>query len=247
MLHGIQRRLAIRAVRAYRTTSHAAAMVLAGQPPLELTAIMYTETYREIRELQRGSQNGMVPTRAVAMVKVHARRRLLAAWSDWLTRPSLAGRRVVDAVSPHLPEWGGLSFRATQVMTGHGGGYLRRIGRERTAECHECGAREAQHTLQDCPTWEAQRRVLTASTGRDLLLPAVVNTILRDEGSWKAFIRFCEEVMSKKEENERIRWGEGPQRRGERRGGRGRQRNDSPPRLLTNADSDNSGDSDDKM
>jgi len=225
ILCGIQRRLAIRAVRAYRTTSHAAAMVLAGQPPLELTAMMYSKTYKEIRELQRESQNGIVPARAVRVVKARARRRLLTAWMDWLSRPGLAGGRVVDAVRPRLAEWvgrswGRLSFRATQVMTGHGcfGKYLRRIGRERTAECYECGAREdsAQHTLQDCSAWQARRRVLTASIGRDLSLPAVVSAILRGEGSWKAFVQYYEVVMLEKEENERVRWGEGPPRGGRR-------------------------------
>jgi len=38
LLHGVQRRVAIRAIRGYRIISHATATALAGQPPLELLA-----------------------------------------------------------------------------------------------------------------------------------------------------------------------------------------------------------------
>lgn len=45
MLRRVQRKLAVRVVRAYRTVSHAAATVLAGWPPLEFLASMYADTY----------------------------------------------------------------------------------------------------------------------------------------------------------------------------------------------------------
>jgi len=217
MLHKVQRRVTQRAIRAYKTTSHAAATVLAGQPPLELLASMRRQVYLEMAELRRGNDGQAPPPRAVKIVRVRARQRLVATWSNWLCRPNVAGKRVVEAVQPRLASWlgrgwGGFTYRATQVITGHGcfGDYLCRIGRERTTRCHHCGAAvdSAQHTLQECPEWAEQRRVLGAVVGNDLSLPAVVDAILGSERSWKSLLAYCEEVMRIKEEAERIRRGE---------------------------------------
>jgi len=60
-LWGVQRRVAIRAIRAYRTTSHAAATVLAGQPPLELLASMRQEVYFGLAELRRANGGDTPP------------------------------------------------------------------------------------------------------------------------------------------------------------------------------------------
>jgi len=213
LLHKVQRRVAQRAIRAYRTTSHATATTLAGQSPLELLASMRKQVYLEMAELRRGK---MPPPRAVKLMRVRARQRLVAAWSNWVCRPSAAGKRIVEAVQPRLVSWlergwGGFTYRATQVFTGHGcfGDYLCRIGRERTTRCHHCGAvmDSAQHTLQECPEWAEQRGVL-AAVGNDLSLPAVVDAILGSERAWKSLLAFCVEVMSAKEEAERARRGE---------------------------------------
>jgi len=66
----------------------------------------------------------------------------------------------------------------------------------------------AQHTLQECPEWAEQRRVLTAVVGQDLSLPRVIESMLGSERSWKGLLAFCEEVLSIKEEAERVRRGE---------------------------------------
>jgi len=218
LLHGVQRRVASRAIRGYRTISHAAATVLAGQPPLELLASMRQEVYCELAELRRRNQ-GLAPLpRAVRLVKVRALQRLLAAWSAWLCRPGMANGKVVQADQPRLVSWleggwGGLAYRATQIITGHGcfGKFLCRIGRERTTRCHHCGAPEdsAHHTFEECSEWAQQRRVLAAVVGDDLSLPAIFDAILGSERSWKALLTFSEEVIRKKEEEEeRARRGE---------------------------------------
>jgi len=223
-MHQVQRRVAQRAIRGYRTISHAAATVLAGQPPLELLASMRQEVYYELAELRRGNQGNAPPPRAVKIVRVRARQRLLAAWSTWLCRPAVAAGRVVQAVQPRLEHWlgrgwGGFTYRATQMITGHGcfGRFLCRIGRERTARCHHCDSLEdsAQHTLSECPAWAEQRRVLVTMVGDDLSLPSLIDAILGSERSWKGLLQFCEEVMRRKEEQERARRGE---QAGNRRG-----------------------------
>ena len=120
----------------------------------------------------------------------------------------------MEAILPCLEEWvgrgwGGLSFHATQVLTGHGcfGEYLCRIGKEPTTCCHHCdGDRDtAQHTLETCPAWAGERGVLVREIGEDLSLPAVVKEIVGRESAWRAFSSFCDRVMSQKEEAERQR------------------------------------------
>jgi len=110
----------------------------------------------------------------------------------------------------------------TQVLSGHGcfGEYLCRIGKERTTECHHCGhSRDsAQHTLEDCGAWAAERAGLVAAVEADLSLSAVIRAMTGRVGAWKAVSSFCGRVMLQKEDAERER-----ERRGER------QRRADPP------------------
>lgn len=62
MLRQIQRRVANRICRGYRAMSWVAVGVLAGVPPCELLACMYSEVYIRVRELQRA---GIIVTDSV--------------------------------------------------------------------------------------------------------------------------------------------------------------------------------------
>jgi len=70
----------------------------------------------------------------------------------------------------------------TQVLSGHGcfGEFLCRISKEHTAECHHCDHPHdsAQHTLEACPAWAAERTDLVVAVGADLSLPAVVGAMV---------------------------------------------------------------------
>jgi len=72
--------------------------------------------------------------------------------------------------------------------------------------CHHCSeVRDtAQHTLEVCPAWDEQRRVLRSIVGEDLSLPAVVSAMLGSEDAWVAMVS-CEQVMLQKEAAERDR------------------------------------------
>jgi len=180
-LRRLQRRVAIRAARGHRTVSHAAATVLAGMPPLELVARMYRDMYRRVRGLR---DNGVqITIRIRRMIKDQARQSLILEWQALLGNPNVSGKRTVEAIRPHLPEWvdrarGGITYRMTHVLTGHGcfGEYLCRIGKERIEECHHCDypCDSAQHTLESCPAWAAERADLVAAVGADLSLPAII-------------------------------------------------------------------------
>nr|XP_012217918.1 PREDICTED: uncharacterized protein LOC105669503 [Linepithema humile] len=216
LLHRQQRRLAIRLIRAYSTTSYAAATALAGLIAAEFLANSYAEFYRRTRDPDRTGRARLLP-RVVARLRTDARRGALEAWQTFLAG-STAGRWTTQAIQPCLPEWAdrrghGIGFHLTQVLTGHGcfGDYLCRIGRECTTRCHHCaaGRDSARHTLEECEAWEGERRVLTAVVGEDLSLPALVNAMLEGEDKWRAVSSFCDKVMFQKEEAERIRKGGG--------------------------------------
>ncbi|XP_061719330.1 uncharacterized protein LOC133526654 [Cydia pomonella] len=135
-------------------------------------------------------------------------------WVQRLERPS-AGSRTIEAVRPVLRDWverrsGVLTFRLTQVLSGHGcfGSYLHKVAqREPTPECHQCGADvdSAQHTLAECPVWGEEREELVAQLGQDLSLPAVVRAMLGSERAWETVLTFCEHVIRDKEAAERER------------------------------------------
>ncbi|KYQ53937.1 hypothetical protein ALC60_07150, partial [Trachymyrmex zeteki] len=74
-------------------------------------------------------------------------------------------------------------------------------------QCHHCDGDQdtAQHTLEVCPAWDAERGDLVAEVGRDLSLPGIVGAMLESERKWCAVSSFCERVMLAKEEAERAR------------------------------------------
>ncbi|XP_026830958.1 uncharacterized protein LOC113563522 [Ooceraea biroi] len=215
-----ERRLAARVVRAYRTVSHRAALVLAGIPPLALAAAGYAESYRRLRRLRE--RGVAVTARAREVLRWQTRRSVLGSWQNQLLTDgpgNTSGRRVVGALGPRLSEWvdrgwGELSFRTTQVLAGHGcfGEYLCRIGKESGPRCHHCVADvdSADHTVMRCPAWSEFRRVLVRDIGEDLSLSGVVGAMLESERKWRAVASFSERVMLRKEAAERERRGEGP-------------------------------------
>ncbi|XP_041973953.1 uncharacterized protein LOC121729496 [Aricia agestis] len=135
-------------------------------------------------------------------------------WEERLLEPRVSVD-LIGAIHPVFREWvdrkkGALSFRLTQVLTGHGcfGRYLCEIvGREETTRCHHCDDERdtAAHTLTACPSWTRQRAALTAAIGPDLPLPALVSAMLSSEQNWRDVEKFAEEVISNKEEAERDR------------------------------------------
>ncbi|XP_012535511.1 uncharacterized protein LOC105836191 [Monomorium pharaonis] len=129
--------------------------------------------------------------------------------------------RRVGVLAPVLVDWldrgwGRVSFRIAQMFTGHGcfGDFLCRIRKESTIRCHHCSmetGEEGDTALYTLAIWERERGVLRARLppGEDLFLGMLVRAMLRDKSTWEAAFSFCETVMSRKEEAERVRRGEG--------------------------------------
>jgi len=134
-------------------------------------------------------------------------------WVLLASRDGASGVRLRDTLLPHLPawvnrRWGGLTFRVTQLLTGHGsfGTYLRKIGKVKSAICLFCGREDdtAAHTLQSCPEWLDERSLLIGAIGPDPELATVIGAISANKDSWVAFASFAETVMRKKEDAERM-------------------------------------------
>lgn len=211
VLRQAQRVLANRAIRAYRTVSGDAACLLAGSLPWDLEARVLTSLF-EWREL--AFDRGQRP--ALREMEGHRSELLQVARGDWALRLQRRGAHwTISAVLPVIQEWlsrehGRLTFRLTQVLSGHGcfGEYLCRVARrEPDGRCHHCTdpVDTAQHTLAVCPAWTAERSALAAAVGGDVSLPAVVKAGVCSETAWDALLTFCEVVMGRKEEAERER------------------------------------------
>ncbi|KMQ86470.1 reverse transcriptase [Lasius niger] len=212
LMQGLQRRLAIRITRAYGTTPLEAALAVSGSLPWDLLAGAYAAMY-EWRDAFR--RRDAVPTPSeVKEARMQFRQLAMAKWKERLAHVRV-GLRAVGAIRPVLEDWvdrrpNGLPFRTVQVLTGHGcfGEYLyEKARREPTSRCHHCDeVRDtAQHTLEVCPSWDEQRRVLRSVVGDDLSLPAVVEAMVGSRDAWSAMISFCESVMMRKEIAERER------------------------------------------
>jgi hypothetical protein len=101
-----------------------------------------------------------------------------------------------------------MTFRLTQLMTGHGcfNRFLRRIGRAPSVGCSHCGPTDelgdeeddAHHTLQRCEVFECDRECLVLTIG-PFDSGDLVRLMLESPANWRAVVTFVEDVMSTKE------------------------------------------------
>jgi len=87
------------------------------------------------------------------------------------------GAAVRGALVGRISAWmtrahGGLTYRMTQVIVGHGcfEAYLHEIRKNESPICRHCRAAidNGVHTLLRCPSWDAERENLFAALGLDL-------------------------------------------------------------------------------
>ncbi|KAL6416348.1 hypothetical protein ACFW04_013547 [Cataglyphis niger] len=118
-----------------------------------------------------------------------------------ILRESQSGWRTYrDAILPHFQEWigrkhGNISFRITQLLTGHGcfGTYLHRIGKVPEPYC-DTAMCKMRKTLQSthwkiCKAWEENRNKLCEKleVNLDMLtLEELIQQVLRSKGKWEA-------------------------------------------------------------
>lgn len=224
-----QRTVALRVVRAYRTVSTEAALLLADMPPVDLLAL---ERSRIKRRLAEGPPPGQ-PLVSKASIKREERRATLRLWNgqwirstkaDWTHRLIPDVRRWMNRTVPRV----GLSFHMTQALSGHGcfQEYLHRMGRAPSPRCVHCPCRRdtAEHTLLECPRWQDSRSELMETLGHpptwkdvaDLITGPVredlpvdhegrIRALTDAEESFKILYRMVEKILTLKEEEERRR------------------------------------------
>lgn len=205
----------VRAARAYKTVSYAAATVLAGLLPMKLIAQKYAKTFRTVRSF-RGRSIKITATVRV-WIRFQCRRQTLKEWSRILTAPSISGQRFVGAILSMLDSWvhrtwSGLSFRATQILTRHKcfGLYLCRSKRQ-CVGCHHCGSPNDTAQYAGRISGMDGRKGGGRWSDRTGPLSASGNRNYRGKREY-AFSSFCERVMLQKKEVERQKRGQIPDR-----------------------------------
>lgn len=187
------RRIMLRVAGCYRTTSYAAAAVVASMPPLALLAEERTDIY-----------NGTE--------KKAAREAMLSKWQRSWESPSECGRwnfRLMQDVRPwFLRKHGEVSFHLCQVLTNHGcfNEYLRKYGKRETDECAHCEASpdSAERAVFSCDAWHLWRREACVYLEVDQLTPEnIVGLMLESKEKWLRIEQLLTKIMSCREEKER--------------------------------------------
>lgn len=205
----IQRGVAIRVIRGYKTISYEAATLLAKMPPLFLLAARQRRVYVRMKELKESEEE--ITAKARDEVKNMADLLMQRQWAIYMSNPTSPGLRVRNAILSIFNEWltrrhGDLTFHLTQILTGHGsfGLFLFRICKVDSALCPYCKKDEdtPQHTLEICPRWEVWRINLKRIVGNDLEFGILLKVMTRDSTKWKAAVEFARGVMAEKEKEE---------------------------------------------
>lgn len=210
-LRRMQRILAIRVISGYRTIGFDVATLLARTPPWTLVAEKLKNTYHQIKELRISEEWS---EQAEKDIISEENDRMYNRWRHKLTDAYLPGAKIRTAIVESFQSWinrryGGMNFRLTQMITGHGcyNSFLYRIKRSETSICAHCRTRldTVEHTIQECNTWEAHRGQLVAVLQCNLDLPDIIKAICNKEDNWLAFNAFAQEVLLVKENEERER------------------------------------------
>lgn len=209
----LQRLIALRVIRAYRTVSYDAATLLARTPPLDIVAVKYSDAYHKKRVLKR---QGVVITREINLeIKARMSDSTLKQWRRRLQIDELTGgARIRAALLPVLPQWMerghgcSLTFQMTQLITGHGvfRHYLWRMGKREDSKCQYCNTQnqDSLHCLSSCSQWKDARLELRAKLCiAEVSLKSVIGAIICSPRKWKAFSEFSNVVISNMSNDER--------------------------------------------
>lgn len=205
---GILRRLCIRLISAYRTTSADAAMLLASIPPFHLLARGLS--FLRIKETRA---DGTFCEELSNRIKNEEKSFMEARWRRHLDGPNLYGRFTIAAIIPNFEGWisrgfGLLNFHLTQLLTSHGcfESFLFKIGRRSSPVCPYCSSLSTDspmHTLIGCSAWCEERRLMTEAIGPLTSLADLIAKMLESQENWSAVSVFADAVLLAKELQER--------------------------------------------
>lgn len=196
MLRSVQRRVALRICRAYRTVSAEASLVIASLIPIHLLVRERLRTW-ECDE-DRGAASRV------------ERDRTLNSWQEeWRNSTKGAWTR---SLIPDVRRWvvrkhGETGYYLTQALSGHGSfrTYLHKIGKSESDYCVYCGEVDnAEHTLFTCVRWANLREITERKIGGIALSRAnFIDCMLEEEGNWRAIEEMVSSILAIKEKDER--------------------------------------------
>ncbi|KAJ8934071.1 hypothetical protein NQ314_013609, partial [Rhamnusium bicolor] len=170
MTDQVQRKMALRISRGYRTISTEAARVISRIVPIDLMVEERTGTI------------GMAEAQ-----KRNARKNTIAKWQN---RWQNSGKDIwLHRLMPDITVWyyrthGEVDSWLTQVMTSHGSfqAYLKRISKSDDDTCTYCHEEpdDACHTLFRCNRWREQRERMEATLGQELRPGNLIHSMLED-------------------------------------------------------------------
>ena len=191
----VQRRVALRVCRGYRTLSAEAAQVLASLIPIDLLV----EERKQLWEK---------PQYAAEKYRRQTLERWVERWDANRARTAVWTRLLIgDLKGWYNRRHGEVTFRISQVLSGHGyfAHYLHKMGIT-SAVCFYGDSDDdtAEHTILQCKRWATWRNELISRLEVEYLTPQnLVPIMLDSERGWKELSTFVESVMTEKEKETR--------------------------------------------
>ncbi|KAJ3639076.1 hypothetical protein Zmor_004373 [Zophobas morio] len=189
-LERLNRRLAIRVARAYRTVRHSAVLVIAGLPPLELLAI-------EKEDIEKGKSKEM------------SRRDLLTNWQARWNEERCWTKELINNIEPWINRGHGeLNYNLSMVLTGHGtfNTYRKRIKKDETGLCWFCEEDvkdTLEHTVFECKRFKEKRLELNTKIKDSISKENMTNMMIKSEKNWNDINKYINDIMDVKREKER--------------------------------------------
>lgn len=193
----MQRVLAIRVAAAYRTVSTDALLVVAGMIPWPLII----EERITLRSMPNARNDD----------KARVRRETIGAWQQKWDASDKG--RWTHALIRDIDAWlnrkhGSVTHAMTQALTGHGCFNKFRadkIKKINSPTCLYCRYEDtAEHTLFFCSKWEVERAAVRESFEREPNQENLIREILASQNKWRAFSNFCDTVLQKKLQDEKM-------------------------------------------
>ncbi|XP_028966745.1 uncharacterized protein LOC114828103 [Galendromus occidentalis] len=203
-LASVQRQMALRICRAYRTAGLSAVLALSRQVPWHLVV-----TERKLRHEDRREPD---PERR--RTKKQRWEETLSKWQEEWTEDTGESEWTKKLV-PDLREWqtrrhGQTSYHLTQALTGHGcfQEYLYRFRKTDSPECLLClsgSVDGVRHTLMECEFFDREREEFRDALDWGFKLEGMVEKMLEGSEEWNAVDDYVSRVIGTKEALERVR------------------------------------------
>ena len=188
----VQRKVALRICRGYRTISTEAARVLSRMIPLDLLAEEREHAMGKTDQEKKSIREGTI-------------RKWQERWS--ISRADVWLHKILpDITKWYLREQGGIDSYMTQAFTSHGSfqKYLHRIGKSETETCQYCTQEsdDAEHTLFKCPRWKNEREKVEKAVGGNITTGNLIDIMLQKKENLESIRKYITRIMSNKEEDE---------------------------------------------